>query len=185
MPVEFDSSSNTHSAKSLLLVTLCLLLMSLPTRAEWQTITHNDLDNNTLTSVAIVKNQDSYTFEIYRDSVDAIRARFTLSDNLLSFPGNFCPTFQIDAGIPRNDSINNAPCLSGATWAEFILGYVENDLLESSTVTGLMNGVNLKFRFMLANGDYRETLFSLVGSKRAVTAALGEDIIVRNSARNP
>jgi hypothetical protein len=146
--------------------------------AEWSTITHNDMDSNTITSVAIIKNKSGHTLEIYRDSVDAVRARFTLSQALIRFPDSFCPTFQIDSGIPTNRSLNDAPCLPGATWAEFILGYVINDQIDSAAVAGLMNGVGLNFRFLLENGDYRQTQFSLLGSKRAMTAALGDGVSV-------
>lgn len=160
-----------------LLVSL-LFSVSVIHAADWNTITHNDLDSDTLTSVAIVKNNQGFTLEIYKDSVNAIRARFSLGNNLISFPDNFCPTFQIDKGSPKNRSINDAPCLSDDTWAEFILGYVENNHVESDSIAGLMNGVNLRFRFMLKNGDYRETLFSLLGSKRAMSTALGENVQV-------
>ncbi len=159
---------------------LCYLTPVFPVTAaaEWNIITHNDLDANVITSVAIIKNEKGYTLEIYKDSVDAVRGRFTLTQGLIRFPDNFCPTFQIDSGQPRNRSINDAPCLAGDTWAEFILGYVENGQVNSSAIAGVMNGVVLRFRFLLEQGDYRETLFSLSGSKRAVSAALGEGVNV-------
>lgn len=152
---------------------LFLYAPSITLAAEWSIITHSNMDSNETTNVAIVENDEGYSLEIYKDSVDAVRARFTLSRGLLRFPDNFCPTFQIDSGAPRNRSINDAPCLSGTNWSEFILGYVENGTVNSATVTGLMNGVGLRFRFMLENGDYRETLFSLRGSMRAMSTALG------------
>ena len=161
-----------------LAVVLCFssLAFTSASAAEWNIITHNDMDSNTSTSVAIIKNESDYTLEIYKDSVDAVRARFTLSRSLIRFPNDFCPTFQIDSGEPKNRSINDAPCLSGEIWAEFILGYVENGQIKSSAVVGLMNGIAIRFRFLLDNGDYRETLFSLRGSKRAMSAALGEGV---------
>jgi hypothetical protein len=158
----------------------CLFVLSplSASAAEWKIVMHNDMDTNTITSIAIIKNENGETLEIYKDSVNAVRARFTLSRNLLQFPDNFCPTFQIDSGEPTNRSVNDAPCLSAKTWAEFILGYVENGNISSSAVVDLMNGVGLRFRFMLENGDYRETLFSLRGSKRAMSAALGTGVSV-------
>ena len=159
---------------------LCYLafVSSATNAAEWNIIMHNDMDSNIVTSVAIIKNANGYTLEIYKDSVDAVRARFTLNRNLIRFPDNFCPTFQIDKGEPKNRSVNDAPCLSGDTWAEFILGYVKNGDINSSAIVGLMNGVGLRFRFMLENGDYHETLVSLRGSKRAMSAALGDGVSV-------
>ena len=160
-------------------LSLCLAFGSAQLNAaEWNTITHSDMDSNTTTSVAIIENDDGYTLEVYKDSVNAVRARFTLAKELISFPENFCPTFQIDNGQSKNRSINDAPCLADKTWAEFILGYVENGQVSSSAIAGIMNGVSLKLRFMLENGDYRETLFSLRGSKRAMSAALGAGVSV-------
>ena len=167
------------------LIIVCLsFLTSLSQAAEWNTITHSDMDSNTTTSVAIIKNDDGYTLEVYKDSVDAVRARFTLAKELISIPVNFCPTFQIDSGQPTNRSVNDAPCLSDKTWAEFILGYIENGQVNSSAIAGIMNGVTLKLRFMLENGDYRETLFSLRGSKRAMSSALGANISVSSIKQN-
>ena len=167
------------------LIFLCVsAAASIGQAAEWNTITHSDMDSNTTTSVAIIKNDDGYSLEVYKDSVDAVRARFTLAKELISIPVNFCPTFQIDNGQPTNRSVNDAPCLSDKTWAEFILGYIENGQVNSSAIAGIMNGVTLKLRFMLENGDYRETLFSLRGSKRAMISALGANISVSSITQN-
>ena len=160
-------------------LSLCLVFSAATIKAaEWNTITHSDMDSNTMTSVAIIENDDGYTLEVYKDSVNAVRARFTLAKELISLPANFCPTFQIDSGPAKNRSVNDAPCLTDKTWAEFILGYIENGQVTSSAIAGIMNGVTLKLRFMLENGDYRETLFSLRGSKRAMSAALGAGVSV-------
>ena len=152
--------------------------------ADWNIVTHSDMDTNVTTSVAIVENDEGYSLEIYKDSVDAVRARFSMAQGLLRFPENFCPTFQIDKGTARNRSINDAPCLSGNNWSEFILGYVVNGAVESKAISGLMNGVGLRFRFRLENGDYRETLFSLTGSKRAISTALGTGVVDQQAAAN-
>ena len=168
---------------SALALTLCCLVPTV-TAADWNIITHSDMDTNVTTSVAIVENDQGYSLEIYKDSGDAVRARFTIAQGLLRFPDNFCPTFQIDKGIARNRSINDAPCLSGNNWSEFILGYVVNGNVESKAISGLMNGVGLRFRFKLENGDYRETLFSLTGSKRAISTALGAGIVDQQASAN-
>ena len=178
--IKISYACKNKALRTLRLLLSCYLVFSLApvSAAEWNIIMHNDMDTNTITSVAIIKNETGYTLEIYKDSVNAVRARFTLSRDLIRFPDDFCPTFQIDSGEPTNTSVNDAPCLSGDIWAEFILGYVEHGSISSSAVVGLMNGVGLRFRFLLQNGDYRETLFSLRGSKRAMSAALGDGISV-------
>lgn len=157
----------------------CIALFARNTLAsEWNIIIHNDMNSNTTTKVAIIKNESDHTLEIYRDSVGAIRARFTLSQALLRFPNSFCPTFQIDSALPTNRSLNDAPCLSSATWAEFILGYVVDSQINSDTIVNLMNGVDLNFRFLVENGDYRQTIFSLRGSKRTMPMAFGDGVHV-------
>ena len=162
-----------------------LLLLPFSSLAEWNVITHKDTDSNEETNIAYSINESGYSLEIYRDSVDAIRSRFTLTKGLLAFADKSCPTYQIDRGTPKNRSINDAPCLAGKQWAEFILGYIEVDEIASSALLSLMNGITITFRFQLANGDYRETGFSLQGSKRAMTIAFGHDIRITSSVVNP
>ena len=103
-------SSPLGEARLLYLASVLAVTGVMPTTvnaAEWNIITHNDMNSNTNTSVAIIENESGYTLEIYKDSVDAVRARFTLVNGLLRFPDNFCPTFQIDSGMPSNRSIND------------------------------------------------------------------------------
>lgn len=160
---------------------LFLLFFNLSCAAEWTVVTNTDGELQTL--VATTTNADGYTLEIYKDSVNAIRSRFTLSTGLLSFYERSCPTFQIDKGAAQNLSVNNASCLGGDTWAEYILGYVTNNKVESSTLLGLMNGIQIYYRFRLANGDYRQIDFSLQGSKRALTQAIGEQVLVARTTQ--
>ena len=157
---------------------LCfLLLMPLTVQAEWTAI-KDPANPNSQTLVARTSNVDGYRLEIYQDSVNAVRGRFTLPDGLLKFKGKSCPTYQIDRNVPKNRSINEAFCLSSGNWSEYILGYVTNQHITSPTLLSIMNGINIVFRFQLENGDYRETQFSLAGSKRAMVTIFGEDITV-------
>lgn len=146
--------------------------------AQWNIVTHQETGAVGETKIARVTNTDGYSLEIYRDSADAIRSRLTMANGLLNLADKSCPTFQIDKGMPQNRSINDAPCLSSSQWAEFILGYVEDGKVESSTLLGLMNGINITFRFVLKNGDYRQTSFSLSGSMRAMQTAFGRELVI-------
>ncbi|OGT35880.1 MAG: hypothetical protein A2W28_08105 [Gammaproteobacteria bacterium RBG_16_51_14] len=144
--------------------------------AAWQIVTHTDTDTNTDMRVAYIENKSGYTLEIYRDAVGAVRSRFTLMPGLSRLANHNCPTYQIDKRQPQNRSINDAPCIPESNWAEFILGYIENNEVTSVKLHELMNGTLVTYRFALENGGYRETNFSLVGSKKAFTAALGEKL---------
>lgn len=146
--------------------------------AQWTVVTHRVSASGPETKIAQISNSEGYTLEIYRDSGDAIRSRLTLPNGLLSLADKTCPTYQIDKGQPSNHSINNAPCISSPQWAEFVLGHVKDGKIASSTLHGLMIGIKITYRFMLANGDYRETRFSLAGSMRTLQTAFGQAITV-------
>ena len=146
--------------------------------AEWDVITHTDTSNNTQTQVAYTENKEGYSLEIYRDSVGAIRSRFSLNSALDIFVKHSCPTYQIDTRLLDNRSINDAPCITDLAWSEFILGYINNKNVTSGRLNALMNGITITFRFMLDNGSYKETQFSLSGSKRATLAVIGNDITI-------
>ena len=162
----------------------CLILLPYASAAEWNVSIQQDEKVEKVTNVAYTVNKLGYTLEIYRDSVNAIRSRFTMTKGLLRLSDKTCPTYQIDRGPPKNRSINDAPCISSNQWAEYIMGYVNNDEIASSLLLALMDGVTITYRFHLASGDYRETKFSLFGSKRAMTIALGENVTVVASAIN-
>ncbi len=157
---------------------LVLLLTSFSAAAEWEVITHTDVNNETETQVAYSQNEDGYSLEIYKDSVGAIRSRFSLNAALDSFAKRSCPTYQIDSRMLDNRSINDAPCLTQMAWSEFVLGYVANENVTSERLNALMNGRTVTFRFMLDNGSYQETQFSLAGSKRATLSVLGNNTTI-------
>ncbi len=147
--------------------------------AEWNIVTHTDTDNNTKTQVAYTENNDGYHLQIYRDAGGAIRSRFGVNNILYRLVGKNCPTFQVDRRQLMNRSINDAMCISHQQWAEFLLGYIVNDEVKSTALHNMMNGNNITYRFILENGGYGETKFSLFGSKRVLTSILGSQLTVR------
>ncbi len=175
--LNFTTLWELTSSRTLALA-LLLCLLPITTFAEWKIITHTDTNNDNQTQVAYSQNEDGYSLEIYRDSVGAIRSRFSLNTALDKFALRTCPTYQIDTRIIDNRSINDAPCLTDLTWSEFVLGYVNNYTVNSEKLNALMNGSTVTFRFMLENGSYKETQFSLAGSKRATLSVLGDNISI-------
>ncbi len=168
------------SNKKPLLLPICLAAVLFPSvgLAAWQVIVHDAVNAGTQTRSAAISNPDGYSLEVYRDGVGAVRMRFTLREGLLAFAERSCPSYQIDRSPPQNRSLNQAPCLSGLRWAEFILGYIKDNSISSSTTLALMNGIAISYRFKLKNGDYRETRFSLYGSRAAMLGAFGGNIQV-------
>ena len=45
-----------------------------------------------------------------------------------------------------------------------------------------MNGEAIYYRFLLKNGNYGETLFSLSDSKKVLHSALGETLLVKTKS---
>lgn len=159
-------------------VAYILLLCPAFVFAEWNVITHTNINDNTETKVARIKNEEGYTLEIYKDNVGAIRSRFSLNSDLDKFANRSCPTYQIGRFTLDNRSVNDAPCLTDMTWSEFILGYSENFVVSSKKLNAFLNGNTVIFRFILDNGSYQETVFSLSGSKRAVLSSFGSGITI-------
>ncbi|MND05726.1 hypothetical protein D3C83_266940 [compost metagenome] len=50
--------------------------------------------------------------------------------------------------------------------------------MQSARLLQIMNGSLMTFRFRLHGGDYRDAEFSLAGSKRSLSAAIGADVAV-------
>jgi len=161
-----------------LIICSLLLFLSLPVKAEWNIVTHTDIDSNQQTKVAHSENSDDYSLEIYRDGNNAIRARFSMHNNLNRLNEKSCPTHQVDKRNPENTSINEASCIAHRKWAEFVLGYIAGNEVTSTFLHNIMNGSKITFRFKLENSGYTETAFSLIGSKRALIDALGFNLIV-------
>lgn len=147
--------------------------------AEWSVVTHTNTNDNTETQVARTKNEEGYILEIYKDNIGAIRSRFSLNTELDKFAKRSCPTYQIGRYTLDNRSVNDAPCLTELSWSEFILGYEENSVISSRKLNAFLDGNNVIFRFMLDNGSYQETQFSLSGSKRAVITSFGSGITIK------
>ncbi len=160
---------------------LFLVIMPDETFAQWATATSPETGTTPGNIIAFSENSDGYRLEIYKDISDSIKSRFILKKGLIALSENICPTFQVDNGIARNYSIDNTECLSNENWSEYIIGKIANNQINSSVLIAFMDGITLTFRFRLQNGDYRETHFSLAGSKRSLTEVLGIQVVVNEA----
>lgn len=145
---------------------------------DWQVLVQHDVDGEAETRVAHVENESGYGLEIYQDRTGTVHARFSLKKRLNGLAPGHCPTFQVDDRHLHNRSINDAGCDSQRRWAKFMLGRIEGNRLVSRPVYELMNGMHITFRFNLESGGYEQTQFSLVGSKRALRAIIGQNLQV-------
>ena len=153
-------------------------ILSIPVYAEWNIASHNNTENNSNLKIAQIINEAGYALEIYKDEKNVVRARFKLNEILDKFADKSCPTYQVDQKELVNRSINDAKCISGTTWAEFVLGYIVNNEIKSTSLQNIMNGNSILYRFILAYGGYGETAFSLAGSKKVIMSVLGGGISV-------
>ena len=165
---------------SCLRINILLFIFCAPSLAiaEWHIISHANLNSDEKTQVAYTENRSGHSLEIYRDSVGAVRMRFTLNSKLNLFLNGICPTYQVDLTLVKNTSFNEAPCISNLNWSEFILGYITNNNISSLSLDALLNGNTVTFRYVLDNGNYKETNFSLAGSKKAALKVIGNKIAI-------
>jgi hypothetical protein len=154
------------------------LLLPLAAPAQWAVVGQRLEGTQAEAVTARIRNSTGQTLEFYRDGVGAIRARFTLSDGLTQLEKGHCPTLQVDRWASMNRSVNDAACLATYQWAEYVVGYVVDGKVQSARLLQIMNGNLLTFRFRLNGGDYRDAAFSLAGSKRSLTAAIGANVAV-------
>jgi hypothetical protein len=81
-----------------------------------------------------------------------------------------CPTYRIDEGEPKRVSFGSERCRVQPKQTEFSLGM--SGLADNRDLRRIMNGRNIIFRYRMRRGNYRETTFTLRGSKYAVTTAM-------------
>lgn len=162
--------------KFLKLFLYCQIMAPLSVYAEWTVVTHTNIDTNTSTEVAYTANEGGYSTEIYQDSKGAVRLRFSMNKNSHRLAPDSCPTIQVDRREPHNRSINDAPCIIHKKWAEYILGYLIDEQVNSDMLRNIMNGMEIRYRFRLQNAGYAETAFSLTGSSDALKKILGEQV---------
>lgn len=165
-----------------IILTLFLLGLSVQSQAQWEVMSHTDTDSGYQTRIATIENDDGYKQEIYRDVNNVIRLRFNVRNGYELLANKQCPTFQVDDRQLSNRSINDAPCLSQPRWAEYVIGYITENAVLSLPLHNLMNGNVIYYRFLMNNGNYTETSFSLSGSKAILNGALGENLVVTTKA---
>ena len=88
---------------------ICLWLIffaPIASYADWDIITHTNLNNALKTQVAYTENKNGYSLEIYKDTVGAVRTRFTLNSSLNLISKEICPTYQVDLTLVKNTSFN-------------------------------------------------------------------------------
>lgn len=128
---------------------------------------------------AVVSSTGGDELAVFRDKNNLVHLRFSIAGTFNRLAPSQCPTFQIDAAQPLYHLAVDQSCHIDNKHALIDLGAVRNRVLVSAAVDQLMNGTEIAFRYVSADGAYHEADFPLTGSSQAIRRALGRDVRVR------
>jgi len=160
--------------KRLLTVLLCAVAPQV--LAQWEVVKESPPDSDGEISVASVRNADGHGLKIYKALDGTVRGVFSISDGYDVLATETCPTFFVDDDTPQGVRFGETRCTIENKAAYFTLGREQAGSSPSAPLKRLMNGTAIVFRYHVDQMGYRETSFSLVRSKQALTSALGSDV---------
>jgi len=118
---------------------------------------------------------------IYRDADGQVFAEFEAAGPS-PFARTACPTVQVDDHTPPFTFDAGVTCTVAANLARFELARITGTRLESALLYYLMNGNAVAFRYTTGDRAYREAVFPLTQSKRALLRVLGRNLDVQTPA---
>jgi hypothetical protein len=151
---------------------ICVLgvLLAGAANAQWRVAQDSPNGVSTRIDIAVVENDSGHSLQLYSDDSLNVRGVFTIRGGFDTIDPGACPTYRVDQRKPQRVSFEEQRCRVLPKQAEFTLGKAGQD--RNRQLLRIMNGSSLVFRYRLSNGTYRETEFSLRGSKYALTTAL-------------
>jgi hypothetical protein len=161
-------TSCTRAAAGLLLAGGMLITGS--GLAQWRVGQDSPSGSTKRIDVAIVENDSGHSLSLYSDDTQNVRALFTIRGGFDTVDPGACPTYRVDDREPRRVSFEDQRCRVLPKQVEFTLG--KTGFGRNRDLQRLMNGNNLVVRYRLGSGLYRETQFTLTGSKYALTVAV-------------
>lgn len=165
-------------SRSIFALLLCMLV-SRSALAAWDITTRMDEIFGYEIKRAFVENDNSARLEVLRTNDDAILIEISIKGGFDKFTKTRCPSIQIDKLQLIHHISDRASCRMAARTAYIRIAQIDGDSIDSPLFFGLLNGSRIYVRYLTGNGDYREAVFSLRGSKKAIMDAIGgEDIEV-------
>lgn len=151
---------------------LCALgvLLAGVANAQWRVAQDTPNGAASRIDIALVENDSGHSLRLYSDDTQNVRGIFTIRGGFDTIDPAGCPTYRVDKREPERVSFGNERCRILPKQAEFTLG--KSGPGRNRRLHRIMNGSSLVFRYRLGNGVYRQTTFSLRGSKYALTTAL-------------
>jgi hypothetical protein len=149
------------------------LLLAAPAFAQWRVAQEVPAGTKNRIDVAIIDNDSGHSLRFFNDETQNLRGIFTIREGFDTIDPDVCPTYRVDEREPRRVTFETDRCRILSKQSEFTLG--KTGLGDNLELRRIMNGSNIIFRYRLSGGNYRETKFTLRGSKYALTTAV-EDL---------
>lgn len=160
---------------SVLALTAALVVVTGHAVAQWRVVPEVPDGTASPVNIAVVDNESGHSLRIYRDDEFNVRGTFKIRGGFDTIHQNGCPTYRVDERPPVRVSFADGRCLLEPKRAHFTVGKIGES--SNRELRRFMNGSDIVFRYRLANGGYRETTFTLRGSKYALNTAIGQDEI--------
>lgn len=156
-----------------LTMAVCLAGAASAAAAPWRVLEDNGVDAR-----ARIDNAEGDHLDVYRSEDGRVIAELVIAG-----PSNFthttCPTLQIDDQQPLFSFTDPQACSIEAMTARFKLARITAQRMESALLYQLMNGNQVALRYPTEDRTYRETVFPLERSKKALLRVLGRDLDVQ------
>lgn len=145
-------------------------MMAFPVFAQWRVVQEAPEGLDRPIAIAIIENDSGHNLRFFSDENQILRGVFTIRDGFDTIDPGVCPTYRVDELEPARVGFEQDRCHILPKQAEFTLGPTSPG--ENRELRRIMQGSSIVFRYRLGGGNYRETRFSLRGSKYALTTAI-------------
>jgi len=154
-------------------ILFAIMLLARPAVAQWRVAQMTPAGTDKRIDIAIVENDSGHSLRLFGDDMQNVRATFTIRGGFDTMDPGVCPTYRVDQRAPVRVTFEEERCRILPKQAEFTLGKTGQG--RNRKLRRIMNGDSIVFRYRLGGGNYRETKFTLRGSKYALTTAV-EDL---------
>ncbi len=151
-------------------ILIAAMLLTGPVFAQWRVAQENPPGIGKMINIAIVENDGGSSLRLFNDETQTVRGIFTIRDGFDTFDSEVCPTYRVDDREPQRVTLEDGRCRVLPRQAVFSLGKTGPG--RNRQLHRIMNGDSIAIRYRLAGGYYRETTFTLRGSKYALTTAV-------------
>ncbi len=146
--------------------------------AEWRSVAHAEAHSESGGRAAQAVNEDGYRLTIFMQDAGTLIGVLQLPGGLAALDELGCPTLAVDDTTPERLHDPAGRCQPNGRRARIRIAYVSDGAVDSQVLLQLLNGEQLTVRVRLKEAGYRETRFTLKGSKQALKSALPPGTVV-------